>query len=446
MILKEREMPTLLESATKGEIRDEFVRVAADEHYPPEVIMQRVASGEIVITRNSNHKIDKIVGIGKGLRTKINANIGTSQDKVDIEHELEKVRISAKYGADTIMDLSTGGDIHSIRKTIIGKSPLPIGTVPIYETMVLNAREKKNITQLDPDFLFKTIERHGEDGVDFITVHCGLTLDGLYHLRDQGRITNIVSRGGCFTAEWMISREEENPLYSGFDRLLDVARRYDMTLSLGDGLRPGCLADATDRAQLQELIVLGELTKRAREAGVQAMIEGPGHVPLDQIETNIKIQKSLCNNAPFYVLGPLVTDIAPGYDHITSAIGGAVAAMAGADFLCYVTPAEHLRLPDLNDVREGIIASKIAAHAADIAKGVPLAREADNKMAEFRRELDWEGMFSVSMDEEKAREYKGTLPSKDEEACSMCGEFCAIKGINRVFSEKFQKKPKRDLS
>jgi len=439
-------MPTLLESASKSEMRDEFVQVAEDEHYPPEVIMQRVGSGEIVITKNSNHKIKKVIGIGKGLRTKINANIGTSQDKVDIDHELKKIELCVKYGADTVMDLSTGGDIHSIRKTLMENCPLPIGTVPIYEAMVMNSREKKNITQLDPDFIFKTIERHGEDGVDFITVHCGLTLDGLYHLRDQGRITNIVSRGGCFIAEWMISRDEENPLYSGFDRLLEIARRFDMTLSLGDGLRPGCLADATDRAQIQELIVLGELAKRAREAGVQVMIEGPGHVPLDQIEMNIKIQKSLCNNAPFYVLGPLVTDIAPGYDHITSAIGGAVAAMAGADFLCYVTPAEHLKLPDLNDVREGIIASRIAAHAADIAKGIPMAREADDKMAQFRKSLDWEGMFSVSLDEEKARRYKGTLPSEDKEACSMCGEFCAIKGINRVFAEKFNKKTRRSLS
>jgi phosphomethylpyrimidine synthase len=439
-------MPTLLESAIKGEMRDEFIRVAGDEHYTPEAIMANVASGEIVITKNSNHKIKKVTGIGKGLRTKINANIGTSQDKVDIDHELKKIELCVKYGADTVMDLSTGGDIHSIRKTLMEHCPIPVGTVPIYEAMVLNAREKKNITQLDPDYIFETIERHGKDGVDFITVHCGLTLDGLYHLREQGRTTNIVSRGGCFIAEWMISRDEENPLYENYDRLLDIAKKYDMTLSLGDGLRPGCLADATDRAQLQELITLGELARRAHEAGVQVMIEGPGHVPMDQIETNIKIQKSLCNNAPFYVLGPLVTDIAPGYDHITGAIGGAIAAMAGADFLCYVTPAEHLKLPDLDDVREGIIASKIAAHAADIAKGVPKAREADDRMAQCRKALDWEGMFSVAMDEEKARRYKGNLPSSDKEACSMCGEFCAIKGINRVFEEKFNKKTRRNLS
>ena len=438
-------MPTLLESALKGEMRDEFVRVAGNENYTPEQIMAGVAAGEIVITKNSHHSIKNIIGIGKGLRTKINANIGTSQDKVDIDHELKKIEYCVKYGADTVMDLSTGGDIRAIRRTLMKECPIPVGTVPIYEAMVLNAREKRNITQLDPGYLFETIERHGEDGVDFITVHCGLTLDGLYHLRRQGRVTNIVSRGGCFTAEWMISRDEENPLYSGFDRLLEIARKYDMTLSLGDGLRPGCLADATDRAQLQELITLGELTKRAHAAGVQVMIEGPGHVPIDQIEMNIKIQKSLCNNAPFYVLGPLVTDIAPGYDHITGAIGGAIAAMAGADFLCYVTPAEHLKLPDLDDVREGIIASKIAAHAADIAKGVPKARETDDKMANFRKTLDWEGMFSVALDEEKARRYKGNLPSSDENACSMCGEFCAIKGINRIFEEKFDKKTKRSI-
>ncbi|MBN2135320.1 MAG: phosphomethylpyrimidine synthase ThiC [Acidobacteria bacterium] len=429
-------MSTLLEAAIKGELRDEFVKVAEDENKKPEEIMNLVASGEVVIPKNNSHDLKKIIGIGSGLRVKINANIGTSQDKIDLEEELQKMETAVKYGADAIMDLSTGGDIHEIRKTIISHSPVAIGTVPIYETMIENARKKRSLIKFDPEDLFNNIEKHGKDGVDFITVHCGLTMDAVNHLREQGRLTNIVSRGGCFTAEWMIAHKKENPLYSGFDRLLEIAHKYDMTLSLGDGLRPGCLADATDRAQIHELMVLGQLAQRAREAGVQVMIEGPGHVPLNQVETNIKIQKALCNNAPFYVLGPIVTDIAPGYDHITSAIGGAVAAMAGADFLCYVTPAEHLKLPDVQDVREGVIASRIAAHAADIAKGYPGAREIDDRMANYRRELDWEGMFSVAMDEEKAREFKGKVPSGEESVCSMCGEFCAIKGINRAFKNK----------
>jgi phosphomethylpyrimidine synthase len=306
--------------------------------------------------------------------------------------------------------------------------------------MIQNAEKRRNIRNFDPEDLFETIKQHGEDGVDFITVHCGLNKEALRQLMEQGRITNIVSRGGCFTAEWMLAKDEENPLYSQYDRLLEIAHEYDMTLSLGDGIRPGCLADATDRGQVQELIVLGELAERAWAAGVQVMIEGPGHVPLDQIETNIKIQKSLCNNAPFYVLGPIVTDIAPGYDHITSAIGGAVAAMAGADFLCYVTPAEHLKLPNADDVKQGVIATRIAAHAADIAKGVPGARDQDDEISRYRQELDWEGMFSRAIDEEKARAMKGDLPSKDDRACSMCGEFCAIKGINRAFEGKHRKK------
>lgn len=430
-------MPTLLESARANKIRPEFNEVAKAEGKTPDEIMALVAAGEAVITKNRNRKVERLIGIGKGLSVKVNANIGTSQDRVDVDEEIEKVKVSIRCGADTVMDLSTGGDIHEIRKRIIAECPVPIGTVPIYETMVLSARKKRSITEFDPDELFENIEKHGKDGVDFITVHCGLTMNAIEHLREQGRLTNIVSRGGCFTAEWMLAKDAENPLFSGYDRLLEIAHKYDMTLSLGDGLRPGCLADATDRAQIQELLVLGQLARRAKEAGVQVMIEGPGHVPLDQIETNIKIQKSLCDNAPFYVLGPLVTDIAPGYDHITGAIGGALAAMAGADFLCYVTPAEHLKLPNAEDVKQGVIASKIAAHAADIANGLPGARERDDKMANFRRDLDWEGMFSVALDEETARKIKGELPpSGDDQVCSMCGEYCAIKGINRAFGKK----------
>ncbi len=429
-------MPTILESALKSEMRQEILTVAAAENRDPDEIMSLVARGEVVITKNRNREFKKLCGVGGGLSIKINANIGTSEDRVDVHEEIDKMKVAVKHGADTMMDLSTGGDIHEIRKQIIAECLVPIGTVPIYETMVLNARKKRKITEFDPEELFENIEKHGKDGVDFITVHCGLTRQAVDLLREQGRLTNIVSRGGCFTAEWMLANKEDNPLYTGFDRLLEIANKYDMTLSLGDGLRPGCLADATDRAQIHELLILGKLAKRAREAGVQVMIEGPGHVPLDQIETNIKIQKALCDNAPFYVLGPLVTDIAPGYDHITSAIGGAVAAMAGADFLCYVTPAEHLKLPDVEDVRQGVIASKIAAHAADIARGYPGAREVDDRMADYRRELDWEGMFSVALDEETARRLKGEIPSGDENACSMCGEYCAIKGINRAFEKK----------
>ena len=438
-------MPTILDSALAGEMREEFIEVAESERRTPEEIMSLVAAGEVVITKNKNRKLDKIIGIGRGLRTKVNANIGTSKDRADVSEEVEKLKTAVKYGSDTLMDLSTGGDIHEIRKKIIAECPVPLGTVPIYQTMIENAEKRRNIRNFDPEDLFETIKQHGEDGVDFITVHCGLNREALRQLMEQGRVTNIVSRGGCFTAEWMLANDEENPLYSQFDRLLEIACEYDMTLSLGDGIRPGCLADASDRGQFQELIVLGELAKRAWAAGVQVMIEGPGHVPLHQIEMNIQIQKSLCNNAPFYVLGPIVTDIAPGYDHITSAIGGAVAAMAGADFLCYVTPAEHLKLPNVDDVKLGVIATRIAAHAADIAKGVPGARDLDDKISKYRQELDWEGMFSVAMDEERARAMKGDLPSKDERACSMCGEFCAIKGINRAFEGRYPEKPKAKI-
>ena len=418
---------TQLEAARKGKVTEEMMICAQQEGVTPEFMRRGIEEGTIVINRNKRHKNIMPLAIGKGLRTKINANIGTSKDHADLKLELEKVRISVEAGADTIMDLSTGGDIGAIRRAIIKASPITIGTVPIYQAAARMMDNKRPIVEMSDDDLFDAIEENGKDGVDFITVHCGVTRRSVGCIEDQGRLLGIVSRGGSILARWMDYNDRENPLYEDYDRLLSIAKRYDMVLSLGDGLRPGCLADATDRGQVQELILLGELTKRAWEKGVQVMIEGPGHVPIKEIQTNILLQKSLCNGAPFYVLGPLPTDIAPGYDHLVSAIGGAIAGATGADFLCYVTPSEHLRLPTLEDVREGIIASKIAAHIADIAKGYPGAIERDNQMARYRKEFNWEGQISCSLDPEKARRLLETSECAKEEGCTMCGDFCAIK-------------------
>lgn len=433
-------MATLIEKARKGVITPEMEFVAETEMVTPEFIRSGIAEGNIVILRNIKRANPpsppfakgglggiEPLGIGGGLRTKINANIGTSGDKADINIELEKLKVAIEAGADTVMDLSTGGDIDSIRREIIKNSTVPIGTVPIYQAICEVVQENKNLYELTADDIFKVIERHGEDGVDFITVHCGVTLDTVKKMDNEGRLLDIVSRGGALLAKWMSYTKEENPLYSQFDRLIEIAKKYEMVLSLGDGLRPGCLADATDRGQVQETIVLGELSDRAVEAGVQVMIEGPGHMPINQISANILLQKRLCHNAPFYVLGPLVTDIAPGYDHITSAIGGAIAAASGADFLCYVTPSEHLSLPTVDDVREGVIASKIAAHAGDIAKGVRGAMERDIQMARFRKSLDWEGQIKTAIDPEKARKKRSENPPTEDDVCTMCASFCAIK-------------------
>jgi phosphomethylpyrimidine synthase len=418
---------TQLETAKKGAISEEMRICAEQEGVSPEFIRQGVEAGNLVVIRNNTHQDIAPLAVGKGLRTKINANIGTSRDRVDLNLELEKVRISAAAGADTLMDLSTGGDIRAIRKAIIKASPLVIGTVPIYQAAAQMLTEKRAIVEMSADDMFRVIEENGEDGVDFITVHCGVTQRSVACIEAEGRLLGIVSRGGSITANWMDCQSRENPLYEYYDRLLEIAKRYDMVLSLGDGLRPGCLADATDRGQVQELIVLGELAKRARDYGVQVMIEGPGHVPIRDIEANIQLQKRLCNGAPFYVLGPLPTDIAPGYDHLTSAIGGAIAGAAGADFLCYVTPSEHLRLPTLEDVKEGIIAAKIAAHIADIAKQLPGAMEKDIKMAKYRKEFNWQGQINVSIDPERTKAWLERSESAHEEGCTMCGEFCAIK-------------------
>jgi len=422
---------TRIELAKKGIITDEVRHVALTECIEPERLANYIASGLAVITRNVNHNI-KPIGIGKDLRTKINANIGTSKDKVSIDEEMQKLDILVKYGADAVMDLSTGGPIKDIRRLLLKKSPIAVGTVPIYEAVVKSVEEKGSIASMSIDTLFETIEEHAKEGVDFVTVHCGLTRKTIKTLKEDSRILDIVSRGGAFLLEWMIYNDMENPLYEYFDRLLDIARKYDLTLSLGDGARPGCLADATDRTQIEELITLGELRDKAVESGVQVIIEGPGHVPLNQVELNIKMQKEICKGSPFYVLGPLVTDIAMGYDHIAAAIGGALAGAAGADFLCYVTPSEHIRLPNLEDVKEGVIASKIAAHAADIAKGVKGAIDIDIAMAKRRKALDWDGQMALSLDPERIKKWRSEAPPAESEVCSMCGEFCAIKTVEEA--------------
>jgi phosphomethylpyrimidine synthase len=426
---------TVIEEIKKG-LLPESVRVAARaEGVDAESLAGDILKGQTVITRNKKHSVNPLA-IGRGLRTKINANIGTSRDHISLDEEMEKLDILVRYGADAVMDLSTGGPVRDIRTLMLRKSPVPVGTVPIYEAALEAAEKRGSIVRMTVDDLFDVIERHGEEGVDFITVHSGLTMRAVEHLREETRVLDVVSRGGAFLVEWMIFNDRENPLYEHYDRLLEIAARYDMTLSLGDGMRPGCLADATDRAQIEELVTLGELHERALEAGVQSMIEGPGHVPLNQVELNIRIQKELCKGAPFYVLGPLVTDIGMGYDHITAAIGGALAAMAGADFLCYVTPAEHIRLPSIEDVKEGVIASRIAAHAADIAKGIPGALETDTAMAMHRKNLNWEGQISCSLDPEKVKRYRAEVPPTQDEVCSMCGEFCAIRTVERALRKK----------
>jgi phosphomethylpyrimidine synthase len=429
---------TKMELAKSGKTSGEMVDVAKEEGVETEFIRQGVAQGSIVVVRNNSHDWIRPLGIGKGLRTKINANIGTSKDHCSIEEEIKKLEVAVSAGADSIMDLSTGGPIREIRREILARSPVIIGTVPIYQAAVAAAEEKGHIARMSADEIFRTIEEHGKEGVDFVTVHCGVTLKGIEILREDGRLLDVVSRGGVFLIEWMVYNEKENPLYENFDRLLDIARRYDLTLSLGDGLRPGCLADATDRAQIHELKTLGELTEKAWDAGVQVIVEGPGHVPINQIERNVRLEKEICKGAPFYVLGPLVTDIAPGYDHITGAIGGAIAASAGADFLCYVTPSEHLRLPAVEDVKEGVLASKIAAHAADIAKGVKGAIERDNKFSRMRKNLDWEGQISNSLDPDKARKMRNESIPVDSDVCTMCGEFCSIRSVRDYLESGFK--------
>jgi phosphomethylpyrimidine synthase len=426
-------MMTQLEYARRGQITEAMKACAVSEGVPEEAIRQGLAEGTTVITQNVKHRNIAPLAIGKGLRTKVNANVGTSGDHNNIEEELEKVRAAIEAGADTIMDLSTGQGIDETRKAVMKASTVPVGTVPIYQAAVEMPRKKNRpMVEMTADDLFEVIERHGQDGVDFITVHCGVTQNSVGRIKKEGRLMGVVSRGGAILVEWMDYNKKENPLFEEYDRLLEIAKSYDMTLSLGDGLRPGCLADATDRGQIQELILLGELTERAWAKGVQVMIEGPGHVPLDQIEANVLLQKRLCHGAPFYVLGPLVTDIAPGYDHITGAIGGAIAARAGADFLCYVTPSEHLRLPSVEDVREGVIASRIAGHAADIARGLKGSMEMDCRMARARKSLDWKEQIRLSIDPLRAQKLRESSMPRESDVCTMCGELCAIKKSSKV--------------
>jgi phosphomethylpyrimidine synthase len=418
---------TQFETAQAGRLTEAMKAVAAQERVPESLVLDGVRHGRIVIPANPAHTGLAPMGIGAGLRIKVNANLGTSPVLCDLEHERAKLQAALAAKADAVMDLSSAGDITAVRRALIAECPAAFGTVPIYQAATKAIRERKAVQAMTAEDLFAAIEEQARDGVDFLTVHCGITRDIVHHLRASSRRMQVVSRGGAFLACWILANEEENPLYAQFDRLLEIARAHDVTLSLGDGMRPGCLADATDSSQVRELLVLGELVQRARAAGVQAMVEGPGHVPLDQVAANVVLQKRICDGAPFYVLGPLVTDIAPGYDHITSAIGGAVAGMAGADFLCYVTPAEHLALPTLEEVREGVIASRIAAHAADLVRlGAP-AREWDDAMATARRALDWKEQFRLAVDPERAAAIRQRVATDDATGCTMCGEYCVFK-------------------
>lgn len=389
-------------------------------------LKELLTKGQVVILKNKKRKITP-VAIGRKTRVKVNANIGTSPDRADLAMELEKLRGAITAGADTVMDLSVGGDVDEVRRAILQESTVPVGTVPIYQVALTARKRRVSFPEVKVKDIFQCIEKHLADGVDFITVHCGITQKTLETLRARPRLGGVVSRGGMMMIEWMRYNQKENPLYEFYDELLTLTKEFQATFSLGDGLRPGALADATDEAQIRELVTIGELVQRARAAGVQVMVEGPGHIPLDQIEANVLLEKTVCDGAPFYVLGPLVTDIACGYDHIAAAIGGAVAAWFGADLLCYVTPSEHLGLPDIEDVREGVIASRIAAHAADIARRHPGAMEWDNSLSRFRANLNWEKMLAESLDPKRAKEIFSLLTSRTKGACTMCGEFCAVK-------------------
>ena len=422
---------TQMDAARQGIITPEMKAVAASEHIAEDELRELIALGQVIIPANKNHKCLKPNGIGSRLRTKINVNLGTSRDWTDLDMEMEKVKSAVDMGAEAIMDLSSCGDTQKFRRKLTSECPATIGTVPIYDAVVYYHKALKDITAKE---WLDIVRMHAEDGVDFMTIHCGVNKETAARFKRNKRLMNIVSRGGSIIFAWMEMTGQENPFYEYYDEVLDICREYDVTMSLGDACRPGCLKDASDISQIQELITLGELTTRAWEKDVQVMIEGPGHMPLNQIKANMEIQKTICKGAPFYVLGPLVTDIAPGYDHITSAIGGAIAATYGASFLCYVTPAEHLRLPDLNDVKEGIIASKIAAHAADIAKGLPGARDWDDAMGAARHDLDWDKTFELSIDPEKAKAYREGAKPEKEDTCSMCGKFCAVRSMNKALA------------
>lgn len=424
---------TQMDAARRGIVTPQLKIVAEKEQMTVEELLPLVASGKVAIPANKNHKSLNPEGIGSMLRTKINVNLGVSRDCKDYDIEMQKVLSAVNMGAEAIMDLSSHGDTQPFRRKLTSECPAMIGTVPVYDSVIHYMRDLDTLTAKD---FIDVIRMHAQDGVDFVTLHCGITRKTIDQIRQHKRKMNIVSRGGSLVFSWMCMTGEENPFYEYYDEILEICQEYDVTVSLGDACRPGCLADATDVCQIEELVRLGELTKRAWEKNVQVMVEGPGHVPMDQIAANMKVQQTLCMGAPFYVLGPLVTDIAPGYDHITSAIGGAMAAMHGAAFLCYVTPAEHLALPNVEDVKMGIIASKIAAHAADIAKGVRGARELDDRMGDARRTLDWEEQFKCAIDPETARAIRDDRAPENEDTCSMCGKFCAVRSMNKALNDE----------
>lgn len=420
---------TQMEAAKKGIVTREMQIVAEKEQKSVEEIKELLAEGKIVIPANKNHSSISPEGVGLGLKTKINVNLGVSKDCSNLDLEMDKVKTALELKAEAIMDLSCYGKTREFRKKLLDLSAAMIGTVPVYDAVGFYDKDLSTITA---DEFLQVVEQHAKDGVDFMTIHAGINRATAERFKRNGRLTNIVSRGGSLIFAWMELTGNENPFFEYYDKVLDIFAEYDVTISLGDACRPGSINDATDASQVEELIVLGELTKRAWERNVQVIIEGPGHMALNEIEANVVLQKRLCHGAPFYVLGPLVTDVAPGYDHITSAIGGAIAAAKGADFLCYVTPAEHLRLPDLDDIKEGIIASRIAAHAADIAKGIKGAKEWDHKMSEARRDLDWARMFNLAIDSEKPRKYRESSQPENEDSCSMCGKMCAVRTVNKV--------------
>ncbi|MEI3198918.1 MAG: phosphomethylpyrimidine synthase ThiC [Lachnospiraceae bacterium] len=431
-----RNYTTQMDAARKGIVTPELKSVAEKEHMHVEELQKLVAEGKVAICANKNHKCLDPQGVGSMLRTKINVNLGVSRDCKDYNIEMEKVMSAVKLGAEAIMDLSSHGNTQPFRQKLTKECPAMIGTVPVYDSVIHYQRDLAELTAQD---FIDVVRLHAQDGVDFVTLHCGITRKTIEQIRKHKRKMNIVSRGGSLVFAWMSMTGQENPFYEHFDEILDICEEYDVTISLGDACRPGCLADATDVCQIEELVRLGELTKRAWDHNVQVMVEGPGHVPLNQVAANMEIQKSICMGAPFYVLGPLVTDIAPGYDHITAAIGGAVAAMSGAAFLCYVTPAEHLALPNVDDVKQGIIASKIAAHAADIAKGIPGARTMDDKMADARQKLDWEAQYACALDPETARAIRDSRRPEDDhsDTCSMCGKFCAVRSMNKALAGEY---------
>mgnify|MGYP000975672199 CR=1 FL=1 len=427
---------TQMDAARQGIITPEMKAVAASEHIAEDELRELIALGQVIIPANKNHKCLKPNGIGSRLRTKINVNLGTSRDWTDLDMEMEKVKSAVDMGAEAIMDLSSCGDTQKFRRKLTSECPATIGTVPIYDAVVYYHKALKDITAKE---WLDIVRMHAEDGVDFMTIHCGVNKETAARFKRNKRLMNIVSRGGSIIFAWMEMTGQENPFYEYYDEILDICEEYDVTISLGDACRPGCLADATDVCQIEELVRLGELTKRAWDHNVQVMVEGPGHVPLDQVAANMKVQQSICMGAPFYVLGPLVTDIAPGYDHITAAIGGAVAAMNGAAFLCYVTPAEHLALPNVEDTKQGIIASKIAAHAADIAKGIPGARDIDDRMAAARQKLDWDAQYACALDPETAKAIRDSRSPEDDhsDTCSMCGKFCAVRSMNKALAGEY---------